>query len=87
MATPGTAVALYNYEAFMGGESDFLAFRSKLPIGSQAPDFTAVALDSGEKVQLRDYWRDGDVVMETGTESMLHGAADSEGKFEVKIWE
>ena len=49
MATPETAVALYNYEAFMGGESDFMAFRSKLPIGSPAPDFTAVALDSGER--------------------------------------
>ena len=64
MATPETAVALYNYEAFMGGESDFMAFRSNLPIGSPAPDFTAVALDSVEKVQLRDYWKDGDVVIE-----------------------
>ena len=67
MATPETAVALYNYEAFMGGESDFMVFRSKLPIGSPAPDFTAVALDSGEKVQLRDYWKDGDVVIEFGS--------------------
>ena len=67
MATPETAVALYNYEAFMGGESDFMAFRSKLPIGSQAPDFTAVALDSGEKVQLHDYWKDGDLVIEFGS--------------------
>tara|TARA_Y100000758_G_scaffold242131_1_gene178118 strand:- start:1165 stop:1398 length:234 start_codon:yes stop_codon:yes gene_type:complete len=54
MTIPETAVALYNYEAFMGGESDFMAFRSKLPVGSPAPDFTAVALDSGDKVQLRD---------------------------------
>ena len=67
MATPETAVALYNYEAFKGGESDFLAFRSKLPIGSPAPDFPAVALDSGETVHLRDYWRDGDVVIEFGS--------------------
>ncbi len=37
MATPETAVALYNYEAFMGGESDFMAFRSKLPVGPPAP--------------------------------------------------
>ena len=51
MATLETAVALYNYEAFMGGESDF----------------TAVALDSGEKLQLRDYWKDGDVVIEFGS--------------------
>ena len=67
MATPETAVAVYNYEAFKGGESDFMAFRSKLPIDSPAPDFTAVALDSGEKVQLRDYWKDGDVVSEFGS--------------------
>jgi hypothetical protein len=67
MATPETAVALYNYEAFMGGEFDFMAFRSKLPVGSPAPDFSAVALDSGEKVQLRDYWKEGDVVIEFGS--------------------
>ena len=67
MATPETAAALYNYEAFKGGESDFMAFRSNLPIGSPAPDFTAVALDSVEKVQLRDYWKDGDVVIEFGS--------------------
>ena len=66
MATPETAVALYNYEAFMGGESDFMAFRSKLPVGSPAPNFTAVALDSGDKVQLRDYCKEGDVVIEFG---------------------
>ena len=67
MATPETAVALYNYEAFMGGESDFMAFRSKLPVGSPVPDFTAVALDSGDKVQLRDYCKERDVVIEFGS--------------------
>ena len=51
----------------MGGEFDFMAFRSKLPVGSPAPDFSAVALDSGEKVQLRDYWEEGDVVIEFGS--------------------
>jgi len=67
MATPETAVALYNYEAFMGGESDFMAFRSKLPVGSPAPNFTAVALDSGDMVQLQDYCKEGDVVIEFGS--------------------
>ena len=67
MATPETAVALYNYEAFMGGESYFMAFRSKLPVGSPAPNFTAVALDSGDKVQLQDYCKEGDVVIEFGS--------------------
>ena len=67
MATPETAVALYNYEAFIGVESDFMAFRSKLPVGSPEPDFTAVALDIGYKVQLRDYCKEGDVVIEFGS--------------------
>ncbi len=67
MATPETAVALYNYEVFNGGESDFMAFRTKLPVGSPVPDFTAVALESGEKVQLRDFWKEGDVVIEFGS--------------------
>ena len=67
MATSETAVALYNYEAFMGGESDFMAFRSKLPVGSPAPNFTAVALDSGDKVQLQDYCKEGDVIIEFGS--------------------
>ena len=67
MATPETAVVLYNYEAFIGVESDFMAFRSKLPVGSPEPDFTAVALDSGYKVQLRDYCKEGDVVIEFGS--------------------
>ena len=67
MATSETAVALYNYEAFIGVESDFMAFRSKLPVGSPEPDFTAVALDSGYKVQLRDYCKEGDVVIEFGS--------------------
>ena len=67
MATPETAVALYNYEAFMGGESDFMAFRYKLSVGSPAPDFTAVALDSGDKVQLRNCCKEGDVVIEFGS--------------------
>jgi peroxiredoxin len=44
-----------------------MAFRSKLPVGSPAPDFSAVALDSGEKVQLRNYWKEGDVVIEFGS--------------------
>ena len=64
MATPETAVALHNYEAFTGGESDFMDFRSKLPVGSPAPNFTAVALESRDKVQLQDYCKEGDVVIQ-----------------------
>ena len=44
-----------------------MAFRSKLPVGSPAPNFTAVALDSGDKVHLQDYCKEGDVVIEFGS--------------------
>ncbi len=57
----------YNYSAFKGGESDFLGFRSQLQVGSSAPDFTATVLDSGELVQLKDYWKDGNLVVEFGS--------------------
>ena len=33
----------YNYAEFVGGE-DFLEFRTILPVGSAAPDFTAPLL-------------------------------------------
>ena len=67
MATTQTTVELYNYAAFQGGESDFMAFRTKLPVGSAAPDIAATLLESGQPVQLSDYWRNGDVGVEFGS--------------------
>ena len=60
-------VEQYNYSAFKGGESDFLGFRSQLQVGSSAPDFTATVLENGELVQLKDYWKAGNLVMEFGS--------------------
>ncbi|MCI0779709.1 MAG: hypothetical protein J4N89_00110 [Chloroflexi bacterium] len=67
MATTQTTVEHYNYAGFQGGESDFMAFRTKLPVGSAAPDIAATLLDTGQPVQLSDYWRNGDLVVEFGS--------------------
>ncbi len=67
MVIKQTEVEQYNYLAFKGGESDFLGFRSQLQVGSLAPDFTATALENGEWVQLKDYWKDGNLVIEFGS--------------------
>lgn len=59
-------VEAYNYAEFVGGDS-FLAFRTVLPVGSSAPDFQALPLDSGQAVHLSDYWRKGDLLIEFGS--------------------
>ena len=46
----------YNYSVFEGKE-DFAGFRTLLQVGSMAPDFPATLLQTGEPVQLSDYWR------------------------------
>ena len=56
----------YNYSVFAGSE-DFRSFRPALPAGSAALDFTATLLDTGQPVQLSDYWRDRDLVIEFGS--------------------
>jgi hypothetical protein len=58
-------VQSYNYTDFVG--SDFLPFRTILPVGSKAPSFEAILLDTGESVQLSDYWHYGDVFLEFGS--------------------
>ncbi len=66
MAPEATDVEVYNYASFEGGE-DFLAFRTCLPVGSAARDFTAILLDTGQPVQLSQYWRERDVLIEFGS--------------------
>lgn len=56
----------YNYSVFEGKE-DFLAFRTMLQVGSAAPDFAAMFVETGEMVKLSDFWRDQDVVIEFGS--------------------
>ncbi len=60
------AIEDYNYAAF-NGTDDFLAFRTALPVGSPAPDVAAVLVDTGESVQLSDFWRDGHLLVEFGS--------------------
>ena len=64
---PG-AVESYNYANFgADGGSDFLAFRTALPVGSKAPDPPVIPLDGTGPVPLSSYWASGDVLMEFGS--------------------
>ncbi len=56
----------YNYTVFEGKE-DFVTFRTILQVGSAAPDFSAVMLETGQTVRLSDYWRERDVLVEFGS--------------------
>ena len=58
-------IETYNYSDFVG--SDFLPFRTHLPVGSSAPDFEAKLLENGERVKLSEYWKSGDVLIEFGS--------------------
>lgn len=58
-------IEAYNYSEFTG--SDFLPFRTQLPVGSHAPDFSAVQLDGVREACLSEYWKNGDVLIEFGS--------------------
>jgi hypothetical protein len=45
-----TEVESYNYSVFVGSEN-FMDFRTLLPVGSSAPDFEAVLLETARPVQ------------------------------------
>ena len=47
-----TEIEIYNYSDFV--RSDFLAFRTHLPVGSSAPDFQAIMFETGHTVRLSD---------------------------------
>ena len=57
--------ATYNYAEFVG-DDDFLAFRTALPVGSQAPDVVVTVAESGAPARLSDYWRATHQVIEFG---------------------
>ena len=59
-------IEAYNYEEFVGSE-DFLAFRTIQSVGTSAPDFEAVLLETGRPVRLSDYWKRNDVLLEFGS--------------------
>ena len=56
----------YNYTIFEG-QGDFDGFPSGPRVGSVAPDFSAILLGTGQTVQLSDYWRERDVLVEFGS--------------------
>mgnify|MGYP001335434946 CR=1 FL=1 len=56
----------YNYSIF-NGQGDFEGFPNVLRVGTSAPDFTAVLLETGQSVRLSDYWRQQDLVVEFGS--------------------
>ena len=58
--------ATYNYTVFEG-QGDYERFPTPLQALSQAPDCTAMLLDSGQEVRLSDYWRERDVLIEFGS--------------------
>ncbi len=58
--------APYNYTTFEG-QGDFDSFPSGPRVGSLAPDFTAILLETGQQVRLSDYWRERDVLVEFGS--------------------
>jgi hypothetical protein len=60
-----TEIERYNYSDFVG--SDFLPFRTHLPVGSSAPDFEATLLETGRSVRLSDYWKKSDLLIEFGS--------------------
>jgi hypothetical protein len=60
-----TKIERYNYSDFVG--SDFLPFRTHLPVGSAAPDFQATLLETGRSVRLSDYWKKSDLLIEFGS--------------------
>lgn len=67
-----TEIETYNYAHFGesgdgAGGSNFLAFRTTLPVGSMAPDFTAILLSSAQSVRLSDFWRERDTLIEFGS--------------------
>ena len=56
----------YHYTTFEG-QGDFDSFPSGPHVGSPAPDFSAVLLETGQLVRLSDYWRERDVLVEFGS--------------------
>ncbi len=67
MSSDREAIETYNYAHFQGGGGEFLAFRTILPVGSKAPDFAALLLETGQPVRLSDYWQGRDVLIEFGS--------------------
>jgi hypothetical protein len=56
----------YNYTVFEG-QGDYETFPTPLHALSQAPDGTAILLNTRQQVRLSDYWGERDVLIEFGS--------------------
>ncbi len=56
----------YNFERWMQG-SDFGSFPGVARVGTQAHDFSATLLATGESIPLSRYWKERDLVIEFGS--------------------
>lgn len=65
-STNPTDPRIYNYAVFEG-QGDYETFPTPLYALAQAPDASAILLDTGQPVQLSDYWRERDVLIEFGS--------------------
>ena len=57
----------YNFSHWPGGVENIPAFSTAPVAGSQAPDFTVTLLETGQPVQISDYWRESDLLIEFGS--------------------
>ena len=64
--TDSSDLTTYNYALFEG-QGDYETFPTPLFAGTAAPDASAILLDTGQSVQLSDYWRERDVLIEFGS--------------------
>lgn len=60
------SLTTYNYTVFEG-QGDYQTFPTPWQPGTQAPDGTAILLETGQPVRLSDYWRERDVLIEFGS--------------------
>ena len=65
--TEQTELEAYNFSHWPGVVDRSSQFRQALPVGAQAPGFSATLLETGQAVQLSDYWRESDLLVEFGS--------------------
>lgn len=57
----------YNYSEFVASPDEFLEFAQRAPKATmRAPSFPVEDLATGDKVEMKDFWKSGVVVMEFG---------------------
>jgi hypothetical protein len=58
----------YNYDVFTGGPEDFLDFAMHAPkVTMRAPSFPVEELATGETTEMKNLWKSGVTVIESGS--------------------